>query len=82
MELATLRRDDRTDQPSPPTPPTSSAVAAAGVTPLTVLAGRWLRLHRDEIRALAVGAVSIALFLLAWHLLTTYRVNLDRKSVV
>ena len=75
MELATLRRDDRTDQPSPPTPPTSSAVAAAGVTPLTVLAGRWLRLHRDEIRALAVGAVSIALFLLAWHLLTTYRVN-------
>jgi NitT/TauT family transport system permease protein len=38
-------------------------------------ARRWLALHRDDLRAFAIGAVSLALFLLAWHLLTTYRVT-------
>jgi NitT/TauT family transport system permease protein len=36
---------------------------------------RWLLLHHGEIRACVIGAISLALFLLAWHLLTTYRVN-------
>jgi NitT/TauT family transport system permease protein len=36
---------------------------------------RWLLLHRSEIRAMVIGAISLALFLLAWHLLTTYRVS-------
>ncbi|WP_407654490.1 ABC transporter permease [Bradyrhizobium prioriisuperbiae] len=39
------------------------------------LVRRWLRLHRDEIRAVVIGTLSIAAFLLAWHLLTKYRVN-------
>jgi NitT/TauT family transport system permease protein len=38
------------------------------------LAGRWLRLNSGRIRAVIVGAISLALFLLAWHLLTKYRV--------
>jgi NitT/TauT family transport system permease protein len=37
-------------------------------------AQRWLLLHRDALRALAIGALSLACFVLAWHLLTTYRV--------
>ena len=39
-------------------------------------AKRWIALHRGEIRAVVVGAISLALFLLAWHLLTKYRVTL------
>jgi len=35
---------------------------------------RWLRLNRDGLRALVVGTVALALFLLAWHLLTVNRV--------
>lgn len=35
----------------------------------------WLVLHRGQLRALAVGTLSLALFLLSWHLLTKYRVN-------
>jgi NitT/TauT family transport system permease protein len=36
---------------------------------------RWVRLHHNQLRAFALGTLSILLFLLAWHLLTTYRVN-------
>jgi NitT/TauT family transport system permease protein len=36
---------------------------------------RWLALHQAEVRSYVIGAVSLALFLLAWHLLTTYRVS-------
>ncbi|HEY0329405.1 MAG TPA: ABC transporter permease [Rhodopseudomonas sp.] len=42
--------------------------------PWALYAGRWLRLHRDGLRATAVGTVALALFLLSWHLLTSYRV--------
>jgi NitT/TauT family transport system permease protein len=38
-------------------------------------AWRWIALHRRELRALAIGAMSLALFLLCWHLLTKYRVT-------
>lgn len=36
---------------------------------------RWLALHAAELRTLAVGTVSLGLFLLTWYLLTTYRVS-------
>jgi NitT/TauT family transport system permease protein len=36
---------------------------------------RWLALHAAELRTLAIGVVSLGLFLLTWHLLTTYRVS-------
>src|SRR5262249_19142858 len=38
------------------------------------LAARWYRLNRDRLRAVAIGAVSLIVFLLVWHLLTKYRV--------
>jgi NitT/TauT family transport system permease protein len=40
------------------------------------LAGRWLALNRGRLRALALGALALLLFLVAWHLLTKYRVNI------
>jgi NitT/TauT family transport system permease protein len=35
---------------------------------------RWLALNRGGLRAVLIGAISLALFLLTWHLLTKYRV--------
>ena len=57
---------------------TASAVpeTPAGYARFTTRAKRWIALHRGEIRAVVVGAISLALFLLAWHLLTKYRVNM------
>jgi NitT/TauT family transport system permease protein len=56
--------------PVPDTAPAPSRLAQ-----LATRGKRWVLLHRSEIRALVIGAISLALFLLAWHLLTTYRVN-------
>jgi NitT/TauT family transport system permease protein len=42
---------------------------------------RWIALNRGRLRALLVGAVSLALFLLAWHLLTVNRVSLHVRFV-
>jgi NitT/TauT family transport system permease protein len=59
--------------PSPPPPmPTRLTIG---------LVRRWLALHRGELRALAIGAISLALFLLAWHLLTKYRVTAHVRFV-
>jgi NitT/TauT family transport system permease protein len=44
-------------------------------------AQRWLALHWRQLRAIAIGALSLALFLLAWHLLTTYRVSFHVRFV-
>jgi NitT/TauT family transport system permease protein len=38
------------------------------------LAARWYRLNRERLRAIAIGTISLALFLIVWHLLTKYRV--------
>lgn len=35
---------------------------------------RWLRLHKDKISAAFIGTLSLLAFLIAWHLLTKYRV--------
>jgi NitT/TauT family transport system permease protein len=35
---------------------------------------RWIKLNRMRMRALALSAISLLVFLLAWHLLTKYRV--------
>ena len=42
---------------------------------------RWIALNRGRLRALLVGAVSLALFLLAWHLLTVNRVSFHVRFV-
>ena len=42
---------------------------------------RWVALNRGRLRALLVGALSLTLFLLAWHLLTVNRVSLHVRFV-
>ena len=42
---------------------------------------RWLALYWRKLRAIAIGALAIALFLLAWHLLTKYRVSFHVRFV-
>jgi sulfonate transport system permease protein len=62
--------------------PAAAAVAegtpllASDVRPTSFgsLALRWYRLNQDRLRATAIGVISLAAFLVVWHLLTTYRV--------
>jgi NitT/TauT family transport system permease protein len=42
---------------------------------------RWLALNRGRLRALLVGAVSLAMFLLVWHLLTVNRASFHIRFV-
>jgi NitT/TauT family transport system permease protein len=51
---------------SPAPPPQRSSYSA--------IAARWYRLNKGTLRAALLGAISLVLFLIAWHLLTTYRV--------
>ncbi|XUM22590.1 ABC transporter permease [Bradyrhizobium oligotrophicum S58] len=63
---------------------TSSDQAAATAAPGTAIppgrpdvsarAARWFRLNQDRLQSLLIGTASLILFLIAWHLLTTYRV--------
>ena len=55
---------------------TAEPVAPPQAGPPTSMtrASRWYRLNRDRLRGGLIGIVSLLLFLLAWHLLTTYRV--------
>jgi NitT/TauT family transport system permease protein len=55
-----------TAAPGPATPPSRPEFSAR--------AARWFRLNQDRLRALLIGTASLILFLIAWHLLTTYRV--------
>lgn len=52
-------------QPAP-APPARSASA---------IAARWIKLNRERMRAVLLGTISLLIFLLAWHLLTRYRVE-------
>src|ERR1700751_5358862 len=79
------RKLTETVAPAPATP--TAPLAPPSAPPpmparLTIgLVRRWLALHRGELRALAIGAISLALFLLAWHLLTKYRVTAHVRFV-
>jgi len=70
-KVADVKAADGKAAPAEPTGPLSAASVEAA--PMTT-ARRWLRLNRGGLQAVAVGALALALFLLAWHLLTTYRV--------
>ncbi len=68
-------------QEEPPAPPLAvaaepgaPAAPAAPSSTFATLAGRWYRLNKDRLRAVAIGAVSLVVFLVVWHLLTKYRV--------
>jgi NitT/TauT family transport system permease protein len=58
----------------------ASTIVATAIDPVPepssfgVIAARWLRLNKDRLRAILIGAISLAVFILAWHLLTKYRV--------
>ena len=58
-----------------------TAPVAPPATPPSTYVRRWLALHTGELRAFAIGALSLALFLLAWHLLTKYRVNMHVRFI-
>jgi NitT/TauT family transport system permease protein len=79
------RKLTQTVVPSPATetaPPARASAPQPMPARLTIgQVRRWLALHRGELRTLAVGAISLALFLLAWHLLTKYRVTAHVRFV-
>jgi NitT/TauT family transport system permease protein len=54
--------------------PVSSAAGNDKPNAAWAVTQRWLRLNKGKLRAFFVGLVSLIAFLLAWHLLTKYRV--------
>jgi NitT/TauT family transport system permease protein len=77
-----------------PTPVAAAAEASAASNPVQrqamplqpaqngkAYAQRWLALYWRKLRAIAIGALSLALFLLAWHLLTKYRVSFHVRFI-
>ncbi|BAM88179.1 ABC transporter permease protein [Bradyrhizobium oligotrophicum S58] len=56
----------------------ATATPGAAIPPsrpeFSARAVRWFRLNQDRLRALLIGTASLLMFLIAWHLLTTYRV--------
>jgi NitT/TauT family transport system permease protein len=69
-----MQSQAETSAPDHAAEPAAAAAAAAEPARFRVLAARWLRLNRDRLRAVAIGLVSLIAFILAWHLLTKYRV--------
>jgi sulfonate transport system permease protein len=70
----------RQEEPAAPAEATAAAEQPTVVAPaeqrpaFAALAGRWYRLNKERLRAVAIGAVSLVVFLIVWHLLTKYRV--------
>jgi NitT/TauT family transport system permease protein len=74
--VALKHTEDATPIAPPDTPASPIAPGARPVrTGFLKYVWRWLSLHRGQIRAIAIGVVSLTLLLVAWHLLTKYRVN-------
>ena len=53
-----------------------AAAAPIAVAPIAKPVRRWFALNRGRLWAVVLGALSLFAFLLAWHLLTKYRVNI------
>jgi NitT/TauT family transport system permease protein len=76
LSKAAVKLTDITDADTARRPPPAAPLPAAPAPADTrTYVRRWLALHAAELRTLALGTVSLGLFLLAWHLLTTYRVS-------
>jgi NitT/TauT family transport system permease protein len=71
-----LRHQEPAELPAAVAGNEEPAIAAAAEQQRTfaTLAARWFRLNKGRLQAVAVGAVSLLVFLLVWHLLTKYRV--------
>jgi NitT/TauT family transport system permease protein len=65
---------EKTVEAAEPPPVASSVAGNTGPNAARAVAQRWLRLNKGKLRAFFVGLASLAAFLLAWHLLTKYRV--------
>lgn len=82
MEGSAMRREQQ--RPAPPPPAVQwvaiPAAASPAITPRraaatpAALVRRWLQVNRDSLRSTLIGAIALALFLVAWHLLTSHRV--------
>src|ERR1700730_4412808 len=55
--------------------------AAAPRVPRWTPVGRWLSLRAGALRAAALAIFSLLMFVVAWHLLTRYRVHLYVRFV-
>ncbi|WP_315754921.1 MULTISPECIES: ABC transporter permease [unclassified Bradyrhizobium] len=61
-------------------PDQAAATAAPGteIPPsrpdISTRAARWFRLNQDRLQSVLIGTASLILFLIVWHLMTTYRV--------
>jgi NitT/TauT family transport system permease protein len=53
--------------------PTITAPSPQGAA-IGAIAARWYRLNKDKLQATLIGTLSLVAFLIAWHLLTKYRV--------
>ncbi len=77
MESVALRREQQDPaelEPAIEALPQPAEAPASLWPQLLTYAKRWLSLNRGGLRAVLVGAISLMLFLLTWHLLTKYRV--------
>lgn len=75
MNGSAAARDPGTHQAPPVTTEQASAVAPEPRSAtLRIVAARWFRLNKGRMRAALIGTISLIAFLLAWHLLTKYRV--------
>jgi NitT/TauT family transport system permease protein len=78
VESTALRREQQeTAEPEAavqPSPREAVEPSPGPATQLVTYLKRWLLLNRGGLRAVLIGAISLALFLLTWHLLTKYRV--------
>jgi sulfonate transport system permease protein len=79
VEQAARKLDDTesiADAPETVAPLPLAAPEERKPAQLIVRVGRRLAFHRGKLRAVALGALSLVVFLIAWHLLTRYRVNI------
>jgi len=85
VKRAALKRNESAAPVAAPATPANAASRVPQAPPwrgsFAGNAARWLSLHRASLRSVVIGAISLALFLLAWHLLTTYRVSAHVRFV-
>lgn len=71
---ALLHHPSETDIPAAVREEAPSAVPIPQPAAISIIAARWYRLNKDRLQATLIGAVSLTAFLIAWYLLTKYRV--------
>jgi len=75
VEIGAVAASDIVPPSSPPAAPERKTTGLVRLG-FVRLGGRWLALNRGRLRALALGGLALLMFVVAWHLLTKYRVNI------